>query len=102
MGLYRLISSLCDEEDTMRKSALLITTCLLAACAGGQDTPPPAVAYVPATQIEPPSASAEPRRLSVPITAENPIPEPKLKRFKSHEEATAAARKAATVTALEG
>jgi type IV secretory pathway VirB9-like protein len=85
----------------MRTSALLLTTCLLAACAGGQEIPPPEVAYVPAKEIDP-AAQESAKRVPVPITAENPIPAPTVKRFKSHEEATAAARKAATVTALEG
>lgn len=87
----------------MRKSALLLTTCLLAACAGGQDIPAPEVAYVPATEIDP--AAQEAARVSrrpVPLTLENPIPEPKAKTYRTHEEATAAARKTATVTAVDG
>src|SRR5687768_1118381 len=85
----------------MRKSALLLTTCLLAACAGGQDIPTPEIAYVPAQEIDPVAQEAA-KRVPVPITAENPIPAPKVKTFKSHEAATAAARKAATVTAIDG
>lgn len=82
-------------------SALLASTAfVLAACAGGQDAQPPGVAYVEATQIEPPPAVEE-RRVPVPITAENPIPEPKVRKFKSHEEATAAAVRASTVTAVD-
>jgi type IV secretory pathway VirB9-like protein len=85
----------------MRKTALLMTTCLLAACTGGQDVPPPEVAYVPATEIDPAAQEvARSNRLPVPITIENPIPAPKARKYRSHEEATAAARKAATVTAL--
>jgi hypothetical protein len=87
----------------MRKAALLVTTCLLAACAGGQDIPPPEVAYVPATEIGPDAQeAARTKRLPVPITLENPIPAPKVKTYKTHEAATAAARKAATVTAIDG
>ena len=84
----------------MRKTALLVTTCLLTACAGGQDIPPPEVAYVPATEIDPAAQEAA-KRVPVPITLENPIPAPKAKTYKTHEAATAAARKAATVSALD-
>jgi hypothetical protein len=91
------------EEIPMKvPSALLASTAfVLAACAGGQDAPPPGVAYVEATQIEPPSATVEERRMPVPITAENPIPEPKVQKFKSHEAKTAAALKGGTQSALD-
>jgi hypothetical protein len=85
----------------MRTTALLMTTCLLAACAAGQAMPPPAVAYVPAREIDP-SAAVAATRSPVPITKENPIPAPAMKKWKSHEEKTAAAVKAATITALDG
>jgi hypothetical protein len=85
----------------MRKSVLLLTNCLLAACTGGQDVPLPEVAYVPAQEIDP-AAQEDVRRVPVPVTAENPIPAPKVKTYRSHEAATAAARRAATVTALDG
>lgn len=85
----------------MRKTALLMTTCLLAACAGGEDLPPPTVAYVPAQEIDP-AAPVAAIRSPVPITSENPIPAPKVTTYKSHEAATAAAVKAATVTAVDG
>ena len=86
----------------MRKSALLVTTCLLAACAGGQgDIPPPTVAYVPAQEVDPSAPVAAPHR-PVPITAENPIPAPKVKEWKSASAKTAAANKSALQTAMEG
>lgn len=80
---------------------LMTTTCLLTACAGGQDMPPPSVSYVEATQVEPPRAE-QVARVPLPITPVNPIPEPKVRKFRSHEAATAAAVRNATVTALDG
>lgn len=85
----------------MRKSTLLVTTCLLAACAGGENLPPPSVAYVEATQIPAPETETQPRQ-PVAITIENPIPEPKVRKWKSAAEKTAAANKAALKTALDG
>src|SRR5690349_10406961 len=84
----------------MQKSALLVTTCLLTACTGGPGTPAPSVAYVPATPVMPEQPSA-PRPVAS-VTRENPIPAPKQVKYRSHEAATAAARRAATQTALDG
>lgn len=85
----------------MKKSVLLIsTTWWLVACAGGEIPSPPAVAYVEAVQIDPAGVQAAPR--PVPITPENPIAVPVEKKWASHEAKTAAAVRAATVTALDG
>ncbi|MGF7213210.1 hypothetical protein GGE65_007846 [Skermanella aerolata] len=84
----------------MKRPALLVIPCLLAGCVGGQSTPPPQVAYVEATQTQP-ATSETASRPPVPITVENPVPDPKARKWKSHEAKTASAVRKATQTALD-
>lgn len=89
----------------MKKILLLMTTCLISACAG-EYAPPPPVSLVAATPVDPITLAVEPSAdaLSRPIavTPTNPLPEPKVKNWKSAEAKIAAANKASLRTALDG